>query len=52
MQWYRDTYSQEVAESFEVNSPELETKVLIATQGSEFKEALLMRVNRVSYNRM
>jgi hypothetical protein len=39
--WYRDTYSQKVAEVFEVNSPELETKVLIATQGSEFKEALV-----------
>ena len=29
------------AESFEVNSPELEQKVLIASQGSDFKNALV-----------
>jgi len=32
---------QGVAESFEVNSPELEQKVLIASQGSGFKNALV-----------
>jgi hypothetical protein len=38
---YRVFFTQGVAESFEVNSPELETKVLIATQGSSFKETLV-----------
>lgn len=38
---YRIIFSQRVAESFEVNSPELEPKVLIATQGSTFKETLV-----------
>ena len=34
-------YSQEVIEPFEVNSPDLETKVLVASQGSDFKHVLL-----------
>ena len=34
-------FSQEVIEPFEVNSPDLETKVLIGSQGSDFKHALL-----------
>lgn len=34
-------YSQEVIEPFELNSPDLETKVLIGSQGSDFKHALL-----------
>lgn len=34
-------FSQRTAETFEVNSPELKTKVLIATQGSDFKNALV-----------
>ena len=38
---YRLFFSQKVAESFEVNSPELATKVLVATQGSSFKNALV-----------
>lgn len=31
----------DVAESFEVNTPELKHRVLIATQGSEFKDAVV-----------
>lgn len=38
---YRLFFSQKIAESFEVNSPELATKVLVATQGSSFKNALV-----------
>jgi hypothetical protein len=38
---YRVMFSQRAAASFEVNTPNLETKVLIATQGSNFKEALV-----------
>lgn len=38
----RTIFAQKVAESFEVNSPTLSTKILIATQGSSFKEALVM----------
>ena len=38
---YRVLFTQGVAASFEVNTPDLETKVLIATQGSNFKEGLV-----------
>ena len=34
-------FAQDVVSEFDVNSPELETHVLIATQGSSFKEALV-----------
>ena len=36
--WYRYRYSMEVVEPYEVNSPDVETKILIATQGSDFKD--------------
>ena len=39
--WYKFHYSMDVAESFEVKSPELKNRVLIATQGSEFKDAVV-----------
>ena len=38
---FRIIMRQEIAEDYEVNSPDLETKVLIATQGSEFKHSLV-----------
>ncbi len=38
---YRLIFTQGVATSFEVNTPDLETKVLIATQESNFKEGLV-----------
>ncbi len=38
--WYKYEYSMEEARAFEVNVPELEQKLLIATQGSEFKDAI------------
>jgi len=39
--WYKIHYSMDVAESFEVNTSELKHRVLIATQGSEFKDAIV-----------
>ena len=39
--WYKFHYSMDVAESFEVNAPDLEHRVLIATQGSKFKDAVV-----------
>ena len=38
---YKVMFSQGIATSFEVNDPDMETKVLIATQGSGFKDALV-----------
>jgi hypothetical protein len=38
---YRYHESMAVARSFEVNAPELDRRVLIATQGSRFKEAVV-----------
>ena len=42
---YKLIFSQGVATSFEVNSPDLKTKVLIATQGSGFKDALVAGIS-------
>jgi hypothetical protein len=42
--WYKFHYSMDVAESFEVNAPEQKIKVLIATQGSDFKDAVVAGV--------
>ena len=39
--WYRIHYSMSPARAFEVNSRAAETKVLIATQGSAFKDAIV-----------
>ncbi|MBZ0327266.1 MAG: hypothetical protein K8F54_06640 [Altibacter sp.] len=38
--WYKDTYSMKIVEELEINSPMEKYRMLIATQGSEFKEAL------------
>ncbi|MEW7289978.1 hypothetical protein [Aquimarina sp. 2304DJ70-9] len=38
--WYKYEYSMEEAQQFEVNSKELTQKLLIATQGSEFKDTI------------
>ena len=42
--WYKFHYSMETARSFEVNSTESKYRVLIATQGSEFKDAVVAGV--------
>ena len=42
--WYKNRYSMDVVESYEVNSPNLEKKLLIATQGSEFKDMLTQSI--------
>ncbi|WP_340065945.1 hypothetical protein [Ascidiimonas aurantiaca] len=39
--WYNATFSMEYVEAYEINAPDLETKVLIATQGSEFKDKVV-----------
>jgi hypothetical protein len=44
MTGYKIIYSQGIAEAFEMNSSELETRVLIATQRSAFKNALVASV--------
>ena len=35
--WYQHNYSMDVVSPYTINSPTLEKKLLIATQGSEFK---------------
>lgn len=37
LMWYQYNYSMDVVAPYTINSPTLEKKVLIATQGSEFK---------------
>ncbi|MGB5553658.1 MAG: hypothetical protein WBM83_03290 [Flavobacteriaceae bacterium] len=38
--WYKNEYSMETVEAYEINSSNLEKTLLIATQGSEFKNAV------------
>lgn len=38
--WYKYEYSMDTAKEFEVNSPDLSPKILIATQGSAFKDQI------------
>ena len=50
---YLLVHIQKTADFFEVNSPELEKKVLIATQGSTFKDAVVAAVvKEVGYQRV
>lgn len=44
LMWYKFTYSMEFVESYEINSSELPQRVLIATQGSEYKEKVVSGV--------
>ena len=44
--WYEYTYSMDTVIPFEVNDPSLKTKVLIASQGSRFKDSLVQGVLR------
>lgn len=41
LMWYKIHFSMAPAKEFEVNDPSLEHRVLIATQGSEFKDQLV-----------
>lgn len=41
LSWYRYHYSMTVVEGFEVNAPELDKRLLIVTQGSRFKNAIV-----------
>ena len=38
--WYKYEHSMDKAEEFQVNSPEYSSKLVIATQGSDFKNAV------------
>jgi len=42
--WYLIEFYPRTAESFEINSPDQPTRVLVATQGSEFKNGLVAAV--------
>ena len=42
--WYKTKYSMEEAHTYQVNNSNLATKILIATQGSDFKNALTKEV--------
>jgi hypothetical protein len=44
MVWYKQTYSMKVAEAFDVNNPSSKDHILIATQGSEFKDSVVRQV--------
>ncbi|MGC1516022.1 MAG: hypothetical protein WA810_10645 [Maribacter sp.] len=45
--WYQNKYSMEAVEPYAINSPRFENKLLIATQGSEFKNRVTDKI--VSY---
>ncbi len=38
--WYSVTFSMDEAKVFEVHSPNLDKKLLVATQGSDFKDTV------------
>ncbi len=42
--WYKFNFSMDKAQTFEINDPNFPTKLLIASQGSEFKNALTNQV--------
>ncbi len=42
--WYGITFSMDVVSTYEVNEPSLEKKLLIATQGGDFKNAITSAV--------
>ena len=42
--WYSITFSMDVVQAYDVNDPTLEKKLLIATQGSDFKNAVTSAV--------
>ncbi len=44
--WYRETYSMNAAATFEVNSPSNRQHILIATQGSDFKDSVVHELVR------
>lgn len=42
--WYKYEYAMEISEEYAINNQELELKLLIATQGSEFKDAVVGKI--------
>lgn len=44
--WYKYAFSMDEATPLEINAPSLEQKVLIATQGSEFKDKVVFHLTQ------
>jgi hypothetical protein len=44
--WYKQTYSMSVVASYEVNDPSMRHRILIATQGSDFKDSIVYELVR------
>ncbi|MBO6607489.1 hypothetical protein [Psychroserpens sp.] len=42
--WYKVTYSMDVAESYEIHASASSKRLLIATQGSDFKDSVVQEV--------
>ncbi|PKV50639.1 hypothetical protein ATE84_2702 [Aquimarina sp. MAR_2010_214] len=42
--WYKYEYAMEESKTFQVNSPDFEKRLLIATQGSVFKDSITNRI--------
>jgi len=42
--WYKYTYAMDKAEQFQVNTSSLHVKLLIATQGSDFKNSVTQKI--------
>jgi len=42
--WYKNEYSMETAETYEVNTQNLEKKLLLATQGSDYKNTVTQAI--------
>ena len=42
--WYKAKYGMEIAQSFQVYSPEMDRSLLIATQGSAFKDSITQEI--------
>ncbi|WP_347925597.1 hypothetical protein [Pontimicrobium sp. SW4] len=42
--WYKYEYSMETAKEFQVNFPDYSRKIVIATQGSDFKNAVTNKI--------
>ena len=53
MVWYKQTYSMRIAGSYEVNDQTYQHHILIATQGSDFKDSVVRAVvNGLKLKRM
>lgn len=44
LSWYKITYSMDTSPTYEINAPDMPAKVLIATQGSAYKDTVVKGV--------